>query len=71
MTIKDEIAGGLIYTVGDGKKAIFWLDVWSGTCPLMVTFPKLFDISNQRSWVVARVLRNGSINLSFREISES
>jgi hypothetical protein len=37
MTVRDEITGGLIYTVGDGKKARFWLDVWSGTCPLMIT----------------------------------
>jgi hypothetical protein len=52
--------------VGGGQKAIFWLDVWSGNCPLMITFPKIFAICNQQNWVVTRVLRNGSINLTFR-----
>jgi hypothetical protein len=66
MAIRDEMARGLIYIVRDGQKTQFWIDVWSGTCPLMLTFPRIFAICNQENWVVAWVMRNGSINLTFR-----
>jgi hypothetical protein len=66
LSIKDEIGRGMSYIVRDGQKTRFWMDVWSGTCPLMLTFPRLFELCNQQSWVVARVLRNGTINLTFR-----
>jgi hypothetical protein len=66
LSTRDEAARGLIYIVGDGKKARFWLDVWLGNCALSVSFPNLFDICNQKEWLVFKTLNNGNVNLTFR-----
>jgi hypothetical protein len=66
LSIKDKLSRGMSYIVRDGQNTRFWMDVWSGTCPLMLTFPRLYDLCNQQNWVVAKVLRNGTINLTFR-----
>jgi hypothetical protein len=66
LSIRDEVARGLVYTIGNRKKARFWLDVWIGSCPLCISFPNLFDICNQKEWSVFKTQRNGSINLTFR-----
>lgn len=50
----------------NGKKTRFWLDVWTGGCPLKITFPNLFEICNQQEWSVFRALQNGEICLTFR-----
>jgi hypothetical protein len=60
------VARGLTYILGDGKKIRFWLDVWVGNCSLRVAFPRLFEICNHQEWSVARVLRDGDLNLTFR-----
>jgi hypothetical protein len=52
--------------VGKWDKTKFWHDVWLGECPLRIRFHKLFSICQQQKWEVARVLRDGEINLSFR-----
>jgi hypothetical protein len=57
---------GLKYVVGKWDKTKFWHDVWLGECPLRIRFHKLFSICQQQKWEVARVLRDGEINLSFR-----
>jgi hypothetical protein len=66
LSTRDEAARGLIYIVGDGKKARFWLDVWLGNCALSISFPNLFDICNQKEWSVFKTLHNGNVNLTFR-----
>jgi hypothetical protein len=66
MSVRDDIVRGMSYILGDGKKARFWRDVWTGNCALMVCFPNLFEICNQQEWSVHKVLRNGGLNLTFR-----
>jgi hypothetical protein len=34
----------------------FWEDVWLRECPLKIRFNKLYEISREQRWVVARVL---------------
>jgi hypothetical protein len=52
--------------VGNGRKIMFWYDVWLGECPLKIRFSRLFEISREHKWVMARVLERGVINLSVR-----
>jgi hypothetical protein len=66
LSIRGEAARGLIYIIGDGKKARFWMDVWIGKCALCISFPNLFEICNQKEWSICKVLNNGCINLTFR-----
>jgi hypothetical protein len=66
LSIRNEVARGLVYIIGDGKKARFWLDVWIGKCALCISFPNLFEICNQKEWSVFKTLSNGNINLTFR-----
>jgi hypothetical protein len=66
MSVREDVVRGLTYILGDGKKIRFWLDVWRDNCALKVTFPRLFEICNQQEWSVARVLRDGNLNLTFR-----
>jgi hypothetical protein len=66
LSIRDEVARGLVYIVGDGKKARFWLDVWLGNCALSVSFPNLFDICNQKEWSIFKTLNNENVNLTFK-----
>jgi hypothetical protein len=66
LSTRDEAARGLIYIVGDGRKARFWLDVWLGNCALRIAFPNLFVICNQKEWSVSKALNNGNVNLTFR-----
>lgn len=41
--------------IGNGKKIIFWHDVWLDECPLKIKFPKLFRICRQQDWSVAEL----------------
>jgi hypothetical protein len=50
----------------DGKKIRFWHAVWLRDCPLHLKYEKLYNICSQQHWEVARVLRGGVINLTFR-----
>ncbi|RCV24309.1 hypothetical protein SETIT_5G074300v2 [Setaria italica] len=63
---RDSCARGLIYIIGNGKKARFWSDVWRGNCPLKIAFSELFEVCNQQEWSVFEVLQHGDINLTFR-----
>jgi hypothetical protein len=64
--IKYTCQKGLKYVVGNGRKVRFWEDVWLGECPLKLRFNRLYEISREQKWVVAKVLERGEINLSFR-----
>lgn len=66
MSIREEVARGSKYTVGDGKKIRLWEDVWHGGCPLKLTFHNLFEICNQQEWSLHKTLKNDTIKLTFR-----
>jgi hypothetical protein len=54
-----------LYLIGDGRKTMFWRDVWIVDCPLKIMFPALFECCEQTESTVWEVLRFGWINLSF------
>jgi hypothetical protein len=66
MAVRQDISRGMVYKIGNGKKARFWQDVWIGTCALRVAFPGIYEICNQQEWTVAKVLRNENLHLTFR-----
>jgi hypothetical protein len=66
MAVRKDISRGMVYKIGNGKKARFWQDVWIGTCALRVAFPGIYEICNQQEWTVAKVMRNENLNLTFR-----
>jgi hypothetical protein len=53
------------YEIGDGRKTLFWHDVWFGNCPLRIMFPALFECCEQLDISVNEALRDGGLNLSF------
>jgi hypothetical protein len=53
------------YEVGDGRKTLFWHDVWWGKCPFKILFPSLFECCEQMDISVNEALRGGEVNLSF------
>jgi hypothetical protein len=54
---------GARFVVGDGRRARFWLDVWSGDSPLKDRFPLIFAICDDTDVIVAQVLSGTEINL--------
>ncbi|GKU93956.1 hypothetical protein SLEP1_g7505 [Rubroshorea leprosula] len=44
---------GFIQKLGDGSKTRFWKDVWLGNSPLMVDFPRLFNLTRSKDLLVA------------------
>jgi hypothetical protein len=48
LSVRGEATRGLVYIIGNGKKARFWLDVWVGNCAMCVAFPNLFKICNKK-----------------------
>jgi hypothetical protein len=66
MSVRGDAARGIVYLIGDRKKARIWMDVWIGNCALRVHFPELFEICNQQEWTVHKVLQNGDLNLTSR-----
>lgn len=57
---------GTEWKVGSGTHVRFWLDVWSGPCPLSVTFAELFTICNQQEILIAELEQIGMGGLTFR-----
>lgn len=51
--------------MGQGTHIWFWHNVWHGSCPLKICFPKIFEISNKQNILVADLLA-GSSCLTFR-----
>jgi hypothetical protein len=56
---KNIVRGGMKYIHGNGRKIIFWHEVWLGECPLRIKYVKLYNICNQQEWEVSRVLGVG------------
>jgi hypothetical protein len=71
MSVREDVTRGLTYILWNGNKIRFWLDVWVGNCPLKVAFPRLFEICNHQERSVARVLRDGNLNMTFRRNFEA
>jgi hypothetical protein len=57
---------GAKFVLGDGRRARFWLDVWSGASPLKDRFPLIFAICDDTEVTVAQVLSGTDINLRLR-----
>jgi hypothetical protein len=66
MEVRGDVTRSVLFIIGNGRKVRFLKDTWLGGCPLSLTCPILFEICNQREWIVAKVLRDERINLTFR-----
>jgi hypothetical protein len=44
---------GVIHVVGDGKRTQFWNDVWITSSPLRISFPRIYDICDNKNISVA------------------
>jgi hypothetical protein len=53
------------YEIGDGRKTLFWHDVWWGKCPFKIMFLALFECCEQMDISVNEALHGGEVNLSF------
>jgi hypothetical protein len=53
------------YEIGDGRKVLFWHDVWFRNCPMKIMFPALFECCEQQDTSVSEALRDGGLNISF------
>ncbi|KAF5768278.1 putative reverse transcriptase zinc-binding domain-containing protein [Helianthus annuus] len=53
----------IVLKLGNGRKTLFWLDVWAGDRPLRELFPNLYDLeSEKRCYVSERyTIHQGSI----------
>ena len=56
----------MAYHLGDGRKIVFWKDVWRGQIPLGVCFPTIFRICEDPDVLVADVIRPEGLALRFR-----
>ncbi|XP_016178592.1 uncharacterized protein LOC107621062 [Arachis ipaensis] len=50
--VRDKMITGLSMEVGDGRRTLFWEDVWLQGGSLKLRFPRLFSISNQQGSVI-------------------
>jgi hypothetical protein len=57
---------GAKYQLGSGEKILFWTDWWQGEGPLAIKFPRLFDICNSKTILVAQALPISPTTLQFR-----
>ena len=53
---------GAFFEVNNGKNVRFWEDVWKGDTP----FPRLYDLSNDKSKVVRDVYDGVNWHINFR-----
>jgi len=58
----DWFSDSIFRKVRDGRSTSFWKDPWLGAIPLIICFPKLFQVSIQKEVKV--------IDMTVREISE-
>lgn len=52
--------------VGDGAKTQFWEDIWTGTQPLAVRYPRLYNITFSKHKAVKQVKDEGLDSICFR-----
>ncbi|KAG2644017.1 hypothetical protein PVAP13_2KG399500 [Panicum virgatum] len=70
--IKHGFSWGAVFEVKNGKSVRFWDDVWEGDTPLRITYPRLYDLSNDKTHLVRDLLKDGDWHLNFRRsLSES
>ena len=55
-----------VFQVNNGRSTRFWDDIWKGNIPLRLAYPKLYDLSNNKSGLVKDFFVNGQCHLTFR-----
>ncbi|TXG75230.1 hypothetical protein ES332_1Z000900v1 [Gossypium tomentosum] len=46
------------WRIGNGRTAMFWMDIWCGNLPLKQEFPRLFRLTRQKEGTIADFIRN-------------
>ena len=65
-SIKAVFALGAKFSIGDGRSARFWTDLWIGTRPLWEEFRALYDIVVDAGMSMADVLRSTPPEIQFK-----
>ncbi|KAL4581006.1 hypothetical protein LXL04_017212 [Taraxacum kok-saghyz] len=53
--------------IGDGQKALFWRDNWTGLGPLQSRYPRLFQLDKKKSAVVADRFRGDAVQWAWNK----
>jgi hypothetical protein len=57
---------GYRWKVGNGKKVLFWEDIWFGNCSLAISFWDLYTIANEQNCTIDSVWDGVELKISFR-----
>jgi hypothetical protein len=68
MRVKDNFFERAFFEIGNGSTVRFWKDVWLGDTSLAQQYPSLYNIVQQKNVLVANVLANTPLNISFRRV---
>jgi hypothetical protein len=70
MEIKNLVLERGRFLVFYGSQTRFWEDLWIGKEPLMVKYPRLYNLVRRKNMTVAQVLSTTPLNVSFRRALE-
>ncbi|WMV38554.1 hypothetical protein MTR67_031939 [Solanum verrucosum] len=60
--------GNSVIKVGNGRKTMFWNDIWVGQAPLKQQFPDIYNLNQQKLATISEVKNAQGWNLSFRRL---
>ncbi|WMV47891.1 hypothetical protein MTR67_041276 [Solanum verrucosum] len=60
--------GNSVIKVGNGRKTMFWNDIWVGQTPLRQQFPDIYNLNQQKLATISEVKNAQGWNLSFRRL---
>jgi hypothetical protein len=68
MRVKDDFFQKGYFKIGNGATTRFWEDIWLGESSLATQYPSLYNIVNHKNVLVAHVLAQTPLNISFRRV---
>jgi hypothetical protein len=66
MRVKNDFFSRGYFKIGDGSSVRFWEDIWLGDTSLAQQYPSLYNIVQRKNVMVAPVLAQTPLNISFR-----
>lgn len=58
--------GNSVINVENGRKTLFWDDVWVGQTPLRQQYPDIYNLNQQKLATIAEVKNAQGWNMTFR-----
>ena len=66
LDVREWYQRGRCINIRVGFQTRLWHDCWLGSCPLKISFPKLFNITSNLDIEVANAFVNGQWHIGFR-----